>query len=165
MPAQVTQPAPDFTADAVVNGEIKKGFKLSELRGKYVVLFFYPLDFTFVCPTELGDMADLYPEFQKLGVEVYSVSTDTHHVHAAWQKASDTIAKITYYMVGDPSGTITNNFTTTGPESSGVLVFSNANSSATIRYDGLEPIDMTGSTVTDLVFNLPGVADSTITRP
>ena len=80
------------------------------VKGKWAIFFFYPADFTFVCPTELGDMADLYPEFQKLGVEIYGVSTDTHHVHKAWATASDTIGKIGYFMIGDPSGTITNNF-------------------------------------------------------
>ena len=80
------------------------------LKGKWSVVFFYPADFTFVCPTELGDMADLYPEFQKLGVEVYSVSTDTHFVHKAWADASDTIKKIKYVMIGDPTGAITRNF-------------------------------------------------------
>ncbi|MCX6433114.1 MAG: alkyl hydroperoxide reductase subunit C [Actinobacteria bacterium] len=82
----------------------------ADLRGKWSVVFFYPADFTFVCPTELGDMADLYSDFQKLGVEIYSVSTDTHHVHKAWADASDTIGKIQYFMIGDPSGTVTNNF-------------------------------------------------------
>ena len=98
-----------FTATAVHDGQYVT-VSDADVRGKWSIFFFYPADFTFVCPTELGDMADLYPEFQKLGVEIYSVSTDTHHVHAAWQKASDTIAKIKYFMVGDPSGTITNNF-------------------------------------------------------
>ncbi|MDR0775999.1 MAG: peroxiredoxin [Azonexus sp.] len=82
----------------------------ADLKGKWSLFFFYPADFTFVCPTELGDMADLYPEFQKLGVEVYSVSTDTHFTHKAWHDASDTIKKIEYVMVGDPTGTITRNF-------------------------------------------------------
>jgi peroxiredoxin (alkyl hydroperoxide reductase subunit C) len=82
----------------------------ADLAGKWSVFFFYPADFTFVCPTELGDMADLYPEFQKLGVEVYSVSTDTHFTHKAWHDASDTIKKINYPMLGDPTGTITRNF-------------------------------------------------------
>ncbi len=82
----------------------------ADLKGKWSVFFFYPADFTFVCPTELGDMADLYPEFQKLGVEVYSVSTDTHFTHKAWHDASDTIKKIKYPMLGDPTGTITRNF-------------------------------------------------------
>ena len=82
----------------------------ADLRGKWSVVFFYPADFTFVCPTELGDLADNYAAFQELGVEIYSVSTDTHFTHKAWHDTSDTIAKIEYYMVGDPSGTITNNF-------------------------------------------------------
>jgi len=82
----------------------------ADLKGKWSIVFFYPADFTFVCPTELGDLADLYPEFQKLGVEVYSVSTDTHFTHKAWHDTSDTIKKITYPMIGDPTGTITRNF-------------------------------------------------------
>jgi len=82
----------------------------ADLKGKWSIFFFYPADFTFVCPTELGDMADLYPEFQKLGVEVYSVSTDTHFTHKAWADASDTIKKIKYVMLGDPTGTVTRNF-------------------------------------------------------
>ena len=82
----------------------------ADVMGKWSVFFFYPADFTFVCPTELGDMADLYPEFQKLGVEVYSVSTDTHFVHKAWADASDTIKKINYPMIGDPTGAISRNF-------------------------------------------------------
>lgn len=81
-----------------------------DVKGKWGIFFFYPADFTFVCPTELGDLADHYDELQKLGVEVYSVSTDTHFVHKAWHEASDTIKKIKYYMLGDASGHITNNF-------------------------------------------------------
>ncbi|MDQ7990963.1 MAG: alkyl hydroperoxide reductase subunit C [Candidatus Dactylopiibacterium sp.] len=82
----------------------------ADLRGKWSIVFFYPADFTFVCPTELGDMADLYPEFKKLGVEIYSVSTDTHFTHKAWHDTSDTIKKIDYPMIGDPTGVITRNF-------------------------------------------------------
>jgi NADH-dependent peroxiredoxin subunit C len=82
----------------------------ADLRGKWSVVFFYPADFTFVCPTELGDLADHYAEFQHLGVEIYSVSTDTHFTHKAWHDASDTIGKVQYAMIGDPSGVITNNF-------------------------------------------------------
>ena len=82
----------------------------ADMKGKWSVVFFYPADFTFVCPTELGDLADHYAELQGMGVEVFSVSTDTHFVHKAWHEASDTIGKIDYFMVGDPSGTITNNF-------------------------------------------------------
>ena len=66
-----------------------------DLIGKWSIFFFYPADFTFVCPTELGDMADKYETFKKMGVEVYSVSTDTHFVHKAWHDTSDTIKKNT----------------------------------------------------------------------
>jgi peroxiredoxin (alkyl hydroperoxide reductase subunit C) len=82
----------------------------ADLKGKWSVVFFYPADFTFVCPTELGDLADNYAAFQELGVEIYSVSTDTHFTHKAWHDTSDTISKIQYVMLGDPTGTITRNF-------------------------------------------------------
>nr|WP_010131306.1 alkyl hydroperoxide reductase subunit C [Microbulbifer agarilyticus] len=82
----------------------------ADLKGKWSVVFFYPADFTFVCPTELGDLADNYAEFQKLGVEVYSISTDTHFTHKAWHDTSDTIGKIQFPMIGDPTGAITRNF-------------------------------------------------------
>ena len=81
-----------------------------DLKGKWSVMFFYPADFTFVCPTELGDLADHYDEFQRLGVEIYAVSTDTHFTHKAWHDTSATIGKIKYPMIGDPTGTITRNF-------------------------------------------------------
>lgn len=71
------------------------------LLGKWAVLFFYPADFTFVCPTELVDLADNYDEFKKLGCEIYSVSTDNHYVHKAWKDASDSIKKIKYPMLSD----------------------------------------------------------------
>lgn len=74
------------------------------------MFFFYPADFTFVCPTELGDLADHYEEFQSRGVEIYSVSTDTHFTHKAWHDSSETIGKIQYTMIGDPTGEITRNF-------------------------------------------------------
>jgi NADH-dependent peroxiredoxin subunit C len=80
----------------------------ADLAGKWAVVFFYPADFTFVCPTELGDLADNYAEFQRL--EVYSVSTDTHFTHKAWHSTSDTIGKIEYPMLGDATGQITRNF-------------------------------------------------------
>ena len=82
----------------------------ADLKGKWSVVFFYPADFTFVCPTELGDLADNYAEFQKLGVEIYGVSTDTHFTHKAWHDTSETIKKIQYPLVGDPTGVITRNF-------------------------------------------------------
>ena len=98
-----------FQAQAYHNGKFVP-VSDADLQGKWSIFFFYPADFTFVCPTELGDMADLYPEFQKLGVEVYSVSTDTHFTHKAWHDASDTIKKIQYPMIGDPTGAITRAF-------------------------------------------------------
>jgi peroxiredoxin (alkyl hydroperoxide reductase subunit C) len=98
-----------FTATAYHDGEFVT-VRDANLRGTWSVLFFYPADFTFVCPTELGDLADHYAEFQRLGVEIYSVSTDTHFTHKAWHDTSDTIGKIQYPMIGDPSGVVTNNF-------------------------------------------------------
>ena len=98
-----------FTATAFHNGEFVD-VSDQDLRGKWSVVFFYPADFTFVCPTELGDLADNYAEFQRLGVEVYSVSTDTHFTHKAWHDTSDTIGKIQYPMIGDPTTAISQNF-------------------------------------------------------
>lgn len=77
-----------------------------DLKGKWSIFFFYPADFTFVCPTELEDLADKYEELQKLAVEVYSVSTDTHFTHKAWHDASETIRKIKYPMLADPAGVL-----------------------------------------------------------
>lgn len=82
----------------------------ADIQGKWAVFFFYPADFTFVCPTELGDVADHYDELRKMGVEVFSVSTDTHFTHKAWHDSSDTIGKIQYAMIGDPVGILTRNF-------------------------------------------------------
>ncbi len=82
----------------------------ANLKGKWSVVFFYPADFTFVCPTELGDLADNYDTFKSLGVEIYSVSTDTHFAHKAWHDSSDTIRKIRYPMLGDPTGALARNF-------------------------------------------------------
>ena len=82
----------------------------ANLKGKWSVVFFYPADFTFVCPTELGDLADHYDTFKTLGVEIYSVSTDTHFTHKAWHDTSDTIGKINYPMIADPTGAMTRNF-------------------------------------------------------
>ncbi|MGL6162550.1 alkyl hydroperoxide reductase subunit C [Microbulbifer sp.] len=98
-----------FQAKAYLNGEFIELCD-ADLKGKWSVVFFYPADFTFVCPTELGDLADNYAEFKKMGVEIYSVSTDTHFTHKAWHDSSDTIGKIHYPMIGDPTGTISRNF-------------------------------------------------------
>jgi NADH-dependent peroxiredoxin subunit C len=98
-----------FKATAFHNGEFI-GVSEADLKGKWSVVFFYPADFTFVCPTELGDLADNYAEFQSRGVEIYAVSTDTHFTHKAWHDSSDTIRKIQYPMIGDPTGAVTRNF-------------------------------------------------------
>jgi len=99
---QINEKAPEFTEDAFVNGEIKK-ISLKDFRGKWVVLFFYPADFTFVCPTELGELADNYSKIKELGAELVSVSVDTAFVHLAWHDHSPTIKKITYPMLADPT--------------------------------------------------------------
>ena len=98
-----------FKATAYHNGKFID-VSDADLKGKWSVVFFYPADFTFVCPTELGDLADHYSEFKKMGVEIYSVSTDTHFTHKAWHDTSDTIRKIQYPMIGDPTGLISRNF-------------------------------------------------------
>ncbi len=98
-----------FTATAFHEGQFVD-VSDDDLRGGWSVVFFYPADFTFVCPTELGDLADNYQDFRRLGVEIYAVSTDKHFTHKAWHDASDTIAKIEYPMVGDPTGAISRNF-------------------------------------------------------
>jgi peroxiredoxin (alkyl hydroperoxide reductase subunit C) len=82
----------------------------ADFRGKWSVVFFYPADFTFVCPTELEDLQNNYGTFQQLGVEIYSVSTDTHFAHKAWHDTSPAIAKIEYTMIGDPTHVISRNF-------------------------------------------------------
>ena len=98
-----------FKATAYHNGKFVP-VSDADLQGKWSVVFFCPADFTFVCPTELGDLADHYAQLKEMGVEVYSVSTDTHFTHKAWHDASDTIKKINYPMVGDPTGVISRNF-------------------------------------------------------
>jgi len=98
-----------FNATAFHNGEFIS-VSDEEVKGKWSIFFFYPADFTFVCPTELGDLADQYAKLQELGVEVYSVSTDTHFTHKAWHDTSDTIKKINFPMLGDPTGAISRNF-------------------------------------------------------
>ena len=102
---KINNPAPEFTAEAFVNNEIKK-ISLSDYRGKWIILFFYPADFTFVCPTELGELADRYNEFKEQGAEIISVSTDTVFVHKAWHDTSPLIKKINYPMLADPTHNI-----------------------------------------------------------
>ncbi|WP_040951790.1 alkyl hydroperoxide reductase subunit C [Gorillibacterium massiliense] len=98
-----------FKASAYHNG---KFIDVTEenFKGKWSVVCFYPADFTFVCPTELEDLQNQYETLKGLGVEVYSVSTDTHFTHKAWHDHSEAIGKITYIMIGDPSHTISRNF-------------------------------------------------------
>ena len=98
-----------FKASAYHNGKFIDVTD-ANLKGKWSVVFFYPADFTFVCPTELGDLADNYAEFKYMGVEIYAVSTDTHFTHKAWHDSSETIGKLQFPMIGDPTGVITRNF-------------------------------------------------------
>lgn len=98
-----------FKATAFHNGDFVDVSE-KDLLGGWSVVMFYPADFTFVCPTELGDMADHYAQLKDMGVEVYSVSTDTHFTHKAWHSSSDTISKIQFPMIGDPTGAISRNF-------------------------------------------------------
>ena len=93
----------DFELNSYQNGKLGK-VKLSEYSGKWLVLFFYPADFTFVCPTELEEMADHYEEFKALNTEIISVSTDTAFVHKAWHDTSPAIKKISFPMAADPTG-------------------------------------------------------------
>ncbi|MDR3338811.1 MAG: peroxiredoxin [Candidatus Symbiothrix sp.] len=100
---------PEFKLQAYHNGEFKT-VSSNDVKGKWAIFFFYPADFTFVCPTELSDMADKYAKFQELGVEIYSVSTDSHFVHKAWHDASETIRKIKYPMLADHTGALSRAF-------------------------------------------------------
>ncbi len=102
---KINEKIPDFSTDAFYKNE-KQTIKLSDYSGKWVVLLFYPADFTFICPTELSDAADLHEEFKKLNAEIMSVSTDTHFVHKAWHDNSPSIKKISYPMIADPTGKI-----------------------------------------------------------
>lgn len=99
----------DFKVQAYVGGEFKEVTK-NDIMGKWSVFFFYPADFTFVCPTELEDLANKYQEFKNINCEIYSVSCDTHFVHKAWHDVSKTIQKIQYPMLADPTGELTRDF-------------------------------------------------------
>ncbi len=98
-----------FKATAYHNGKFVE-VSNETVAGKWSVFVFYPADFTFVCPTELEDLAEQYAEFQKLGVEVYAVSTDTHFAHKAWHDTSAAISKVNYPMIGDPTQVLSRNF-------------------------------------------------------
>lgn len=108
---KVGEKIPDLQLEAYKNNEIKK-VKFSDYKGKWLVLAFYPADFTFVCPTELEELADNYEEFKKNNAEILSVSTDTAYVHKAWHDQSPAIKKIQFPMLADPSGILCRTFGT-----------------------------------------------------
>lgn len=99
----------DFTVKAYFNGNFTEVSK-KDILGKWNIFFFYPTDFSFVCPTELEDLAEKYEEFKKLGCEIYSVSCDTHFTHKAWRDASEKIKKIKYPMLADPAHVLAKDF-------------------------------------------------------
>jgi len=144
MPVQVTQPAPDFEADAVVHGDFKR-IKLSDYRGKYVVLFFYPLDFTFVCPTELVAFSEEVTEFSKRGAQVIAVSVDSKFSHLAWTQTprkAGGLGQISYPIVSDLNKKISRDY--------GVLLESSG-----VALRGLFLIDKEGILRHMLVNDLP----------
>lgn len=100
---------PEFRVQAYHNGEFVE-VSNKDIEGKWAIFFFYPADFTFVCPTELEDLQDKYAKLKEMGVEVYSVSTDSHFVHKAWHDTSERIKKIQYPMLADPTGLLARAF-------------------------------------------------------
>src|SRR5262245_40711970 len=112
MSAFVSAPAPDFTADAYVNGEFQR-VSLADYKGKKVVLFFYPLDFTFVCPTEILAFSDRIEDFKKRNTEVIGVSVDSKFTHHAWaqvDRADGGIKGVNYPLVSDLSKNISRDY-------------------------------------------------------
>ncbi|MBP7738706.1 MAG: peroxiredoxin [Spirochaetes bacterium] len=105
----INRRAPVFSLDAFQGGVIKK-ISLGDFRGKWLVLYFYPADFTFVCPTELKELADFYPEFKKLGAEIAGVSTDSVYVHRAWHGQNELVKAVTYPMLSDRNGRLSRAF-------------------------------------------------------
>src|ERR1700722_10685074 len=143
MAVQVTQPAPDFSADAVVNEEFKE-IKLSDYRGKYVVLFFYPLDFTFVCPTEIVAFSDRIKDFHDRGAEVLGVSVDSQFIHLAWiqtPRGTGGLGGLTYPLVSDLTKKISTDY--------GVLL------EGGIALRGLFVIDKSGVVRTITIHDFP----------
>jgi len=108
---KINDKAPEFTTEVFHNEQIDT-ISLKEYQGKWVVLFFYPADFTFVCPTELGELARNYATFKKMNTEILSVSTDTVFVHKAWHDESATIKEITFPMIADPTQKICKSYDT-----------------------------------------------------
>lgn len=109
--AKVGEKVPNFQAKAY-HEDSEKTIQLSSYTGKWVVLLFYPADFTFICPTELEEAALYYDQFVKAGAEILSVSTDTVFVHKAWHDVSPAIKKIKYPMLADPAGKLCREFGT-----------------------------------------------------
>ena len=107
--SMINKEVSDFSVQAYQNGEFKTVTK-ADILGKWSVFFFYPADFTFVCPTELEDLQNKYSDFQAAGCEIYSVSTDSHFVHKAWHDSSERISKITYPMLADPTHALCRDF-------------------------------------------------------
>ena len=142
----VGKPAPDFTATAVVNGsEFKEDFKLSDFKGKYVMLFFYPLDFTFVCPTELHAFQEKLDALKKLNCEVIGCSIDSQFSHLAWlntPKSEGGIKGVTYPIVADTTKSIARDYD--------VLIYD-----AGIAYRGAFLIDREGTVRHQTVNDLP----------
>lgn len=99
----------DFSVQAYQDGDFKTVTK-ADVLGKWGLFFFYPADFTFVCPTELEDLANKYDEFKAAGCEIYSVSTDTHFTHKAWHDESERIGKVKYPMLADPTHALSKDF-------------------------------------------------------
>jgi peroxiredoxin (alkyl hydroperoxide reductase subunit C) len=145
MSVLVGKKAPDFTAKAVKKTEIIEDFTLSQFKGKMVVLFFYPLDFTFVCPTELHAFSDKKSEFDKRNVELVAVSVDSHYSHLAWletPKSRGGIEGVSYPIVSDIHKSISRDY--------GVLF-----ESAGIAFRGLFLIDKEGIVRHQVVNDLP----------
>ena len=145
MSVQVGAPAPDFSAVAVVNKQFEDDFKLSQYRGKNVVLFFWPLDFTFVCPTEICAFADANDKFAERNTALVGVSTDSQYTHLAWQMKSRSqggIGDIPFPMVADLNHEISRNY--------GVLIEGQG-----IALRGLFLIDKEGNVRHALINDLP----------
>ena len=106
---QINKKVPEFTAKAYYNDE-EVEVKISDFRGKWLVMIFYPADFTFICPTELEEAAEYYSEFKKLDAEIISISTDKVETHKAWHDTSPAIKKVEYPMLADPTGKISREF-------------------------------------------------------
>ncbi len=107
----INEKVPNFATKAYHEGKFKE-IKLSDYAGKWVIMVFYPADFTFVCPTEIEEYADNYKKFQAEHAEILTVSTDTEHTHKAWHDISKAVGKVTFPMVADPTGRISRTFGT-----------------------------------------------------